>query len=518
MMNIYLYGPSGSGKSTIGPLLANALGLAWFDLDKEIEIRNGASIEALFETRGEAGFRELESEALRQIIAQPCAAVVALGGGALLDSKNRQAAEKSGSVLFLSADTETLLDRLDAGPNHRPLLKENPRQQLGELLAHRKDHYASFGEALNTSKLSSASVAWDAQVRLGAFSIAGMEQAYDVRIQPGNLDHLGHTLQERSLHGPVALVCDQNVASLYATRATNSLADAGYAVELITLPVGEQFKTIETVGELWGGFLRANIDRGSTVVALGGGVTGDLAGFAAATFLRGVPWVNVPTTLLAMVDSSLGGKTGADLPQGKNLIGAFYAPRLVLADPLVLQTLPSRELRNGLAEALKHGIVGDAHLYELISCGWPESLDAITHLVSSAAAVKVKVIEEDPYEHGPRQALNLGHTVGHGVELASGFAVSHGEAVAIGTVIETRLAEQLGFAHVGLAKEIAAVLTQLGLPTTPPSEIKRDAIITAMQLDKKRSHGQIHFALPEKIGRVRVGITVNDWESKIEFD
>jgi 3-dehydroquinate synthase len=516
-MNIYLYGPSGSGKTTLGPLLANALGLAWFDLDQEIELSTGSHITTLFAERGEAGFRELERSILLQLVERPCAAVIALGGGALLDPANRNAAEKSGQVLCLSADPETLLLRMDKDTNRRPLLAENPRLKLTELLERRREHYASFGEALDTNRMSSSAATWAAQIRLGAFSIAGMKQAYDVRIRRGSLAHLGTALTERGLHGPVALVSDENVASLYAEQTIQSLKSANFEVKAIRLPAGEQYKTIDTVAYLWKEFIGAGIDRSSTVVALGGGVTGDLTGFAAATFLRGVPWVNVPTTLLAMVDSSLGGKTGADLPQGKNLIGAFYAPRLVLTDPETLTTLPARELRNGLAEALKHGIIADAALYDQIAAGWPADPEAVSQLVSRAAAIKVEVIEEDPYEHGPRQALNLGHTVGHGIEIASGYALSHGESVAIGTLVEARLAERLGLAHPGLAQEISTVLARIGLPTQIPASLNREAILAAMQLDKKRSHGQLRFALPEKIGRVRVGVNVENWEAKLEF-
>ena len=516
-MNIYLYGPSGSGKSTTGALLAQNLGRAWVDLDKEIETRTGATIEILFATRGEPGFREIEGDVLRQILSETPAAVIALGGGALLDPENRREVEKNGRVICLIADMDTLLARLQADSNHRPLLEENPRQRLNDLLARRQEHYASFGTPLDTAGFTPPEIAWEAQIRLGAFRITGMGQAYDVHIQAGSLDRLGGALQERQLNGPVALVSDETVGPLYAARAVASLTRAGYQVDEVCIPAGEQHKTIETVARLWDGFIRAGVERSSTIVALGGGVTGDLAGFAAATYLRGVPWVNVPTTLLAMVDSSLGGKTGADLPQGKNLIGAFHAPRLVLSDPQVLNTLPPRELCCGLAETLKHGIIADPQLYRLCTAGWPEQMEAIALLVSRAAAVKVRVIELDPYERGLRQALNLGHTVGHGVELASGYRLSHGESVGIGMVAETRLAEQTGIALPGLANEISSALAGLGLPVKMPAEISRQSVIEAMCVDKKRSRGQIHFALPEQIGKVRVGVVIDHWENLIEL-
>jgi 3-dehydroquinate synthase len=304
---------------------------------------------------------------------------------------------------------------------------------------------------------------------------------------------------------------------LYASRATASLESSGYSVEILTIPPGEQHKTLETVSCLWEGFLAAGVERGSTVVALGGGVVGDLTGFAAAMWLRGVPWVNVPTTLLAMCDSSLGGKTGADLPQGKNLIGAFHPPALVLADPEVLATLPEDEVRNGMAEVMKHGVIADPMLFEL--CQHPSLLpfnrggggEAFDEIVRRSMAVKIHIIQEDPYEGGRRSALNLGHTIGHAVELVSGFRLRHGEAVAIGMVAEARLAEQMGIASAqsDLAICIATALQAIGLPTEIPSHLDRDAIQRAILVDKKRAGGKVRFALPVKIGEVITGVEVD---------
>lgn len=516
-MNIFLYGPSGSGKSTISKLLAQNLGLDWFDLDQEIESSTGTTIASLFAARGEDGFRSIESQVLQQFLSKEPHAVVALGGGALLNPQNRSAVEKSGRVICLNAAPDTLLARLQQDELRRPLLEENPQQRLHELLLRRQEHYASFGTPLDTTGLSLQETAWEAQLRLGAFRINGMGQPYDVFIRSAALGSLGKYLQERNLKGPLVLVSDEHVSPLYAEQTMASLKKAGFEVSEICIPAGEQHKTIETVASLWGGFIHAGLERSSTVVALGGGVTGDLTGFAAATFLRGVTWVNVPTTLLAMVDSSIGGKTGADLPQGKNLIGAFHSPGLVLADPQLLHTLPIRELRSGMAEALKAGIIADPQLYRLCAAGWPEPTEEIDLLISRALAVKARFIEVDPYEKNLRQALNLGHTVGHGVERASGYRLSHGESVGIGMVIEARLAERIGIAQPGLVNEISATLTRLGLPTRTPPEISRGAVIEAMLLDKKRSRGQIHFALPEKIGKVRVGVVVDQWENLIEL-
>jgi 3-dehydroquinate synthase len=281
---------------------------------------------------------------------------------------------------------------------------------------------------------------------------------------------------------------------------------------LAFIPSGEGHKTLQTVNALWEAFLDGGLERSSTVLALGGGVTGDLAGFAAATFLRGVAWVSVPTSLLAMVDASLGGKTGADLPRGKNLVGAFHAPRLVLADPMVLSSLPEAEMRSGLAEVVKAGVIGDEALFRLCAQGWKTVLEALDSVVRRSMAVKIRLIQEDPYEKGQRAALNLGHTIGHALEAGSGYRLRHGEAVSIGMVAAARLSERLGIAQVGLAEEIAAALDGLQLPVAAPSGMDWDTILQGMRVDKKRFSGTLRFALPERIGSVRVGVEVNDAE------
>ncbi|HEX2997715.1 MAG TPA: 3-dehydroquinate synthase, partial [Anaerolineales bacterium] len=300
-----------------------------------------------------------------------------------------------------------------------------------------------------------------------------------------------------------------------AERIAESLRHAGFAPRVITVPAGEDYKNLETIQRLWRGFLEHGLDRKSTVIALGGGVVGDMAGFAASTYMRGINWVGVPTTLLAMVDASLGGKTGFDLPEGKNLIGSFYPPKLVLADPRVLSTLPERELISGLAEVVKHGVISDPELFEMCARGLDCVLGDLEQVVRRAMAVKVKVIEEDPYERGFRAALNLGHTVGHAVELVSRFQLRHGEAIAIGMVAEAKLAEQLTVANKGLAGTIGDVLQKLKLPIQIPEALPREEIIHAMRVDKKKNAKAIRFALPARIGKVEL-VDVTDLETVLE--
>ncbi len=509
MKKIFLYGPPGSGKSTAGKALAANLDTAFLDLDPMIETKAGSTIPEIMAGQGEAAFRELEAAALDEALAGP-AGVIALGGGALLREVNRSKVEAAGTVVCLQAGLETLLARLRADAVQRPLLAGDLEAKLSALLEKRSDLYRSFSVRIQTDGLTPDRVAWQIQLELGRFRVHGMGPAYDVIVSSAGLDCLGELLREGGLAGPVALVTDANVGPLYADRVAAALRGSGYECRMLTNPAGEEAKTLETVAGLWRGCLQAGLDRRSTVVALGGGVTGDLAGFAASTFLRGVAWVGVPTTLLAMADASIGGKTGFDLPEGKNLIGSFYPPRLVLADPDLLASLPERELRSGLAEVVKNGIVGDPVLFEQCAAGLDAVRADLAGIVRHGMGVKVAVVEADPFEGGQRAALNLGHTVGHAVETASGYRLRHGEAVSIGMVAEARLSERLGMASPGLSEEIGVALTELGLPTAIPDELTPEAIIRGMRVDKKKAGGVVRFALPIKIGQVEVGVAVED--------
>jgi len=510
MNSIFLYGPPGTGKSTIGKILARNLKLPFVDLDRVIESKAGMSIAQIMKQLGEPEFRDMEMAALKDAVGHASGGidspdkVIALGGGALLRDENRLFAETQGTVVLLMAELTTLLERLKNETGKRPLLAGDVREKLTSLLQQRREHYSSFAIQVRVDEKPASQNAFQVQMALGRYHLSAMGE-YEVIV--GKIDRLA-TL---SMQNPV-IVTDENIAMLHLKKMESVLRGSGYEPKSVIVPTGEEHKTLETVSRLWKSFLESGLDRKSTVIALGGGVIGDLAGFAASTYMRGIDWVCVPTTLLSIVDASLGGKTGFDLTEGKNLIGSFHPPKLVLADTQMLKTLPEAEFISGLAEVVKHGIIADPELFSLCSRGLECVKDNLAQIVKRAMRVKIRIIEDDPYEKGFRAALNLGHTVGHAVELVSRFQLRHGEAVAIGMVAEAKLAERLTVTGKGLSDTISEVLHHLGLPTQIPKQLPREEIIRAMRVDKKKNAKAIRFALPVEIGRVEL-VDITDLES-----
>ena len=301
------------------------------------------------------------------------------------------------------------------------------------------------------------------------------------------------------------MITDSNVGPLYAEKVRDQLEKD--RADVLTIPAGESNKTRESWARLTDQMLGKRYGRDSAVIALGGGVVGDLAGFVAATFMRGIPVIQIPTTLVAMVDASIGGKTAVDTPAGKNLVGAFHPSAAVLVDPQLLATLPLREMRAGLAEIVKHGVIADevylrevaSAASEMLSAGGSTS-DRMLSLIVRSVEIKADIVSRDEREEGLRKTLNFGHTIGHAIELVSGYLLLHGEAVAIGMALESRLAERIGVARTGTAATIAKALQSAGLPTDLPPGFEPDAVIEAMRSDKKGVSGKTRFALPLRIG------------------
>jgi 3-dehydroquinate synthase len=336
-------------------------------------------------------------------------------------------------------------------------------------------------------------------------------RSYVIKIGPGLLEQLGRECARLELGRSCVLISDGNVAPLYAKAAQAALAKAGFAATLITVPAGETAKSLKTVQACYDQLADRRLERGSFIVALGGGVVGDLAGFVAATYLRGIPCVQVPTTLLAQVDSSVGGKVGVNLKAGKNLVGAFYQPRLVLCDLATLETLPMREYRAGLSEVIKYGIIYDANLFARLEREMPGLLrrepKALAEVIARCCEIKAEVVGQDETEGGLRAILNFGHTVGHGLEAISHYGkYLHGEAIAIGQVAAAQLSAQLLGLPAADEERIQSLFERAGLPTQVKlSAPQRRRLLEAMKLDKKVSAGEIKFVLARSIGKVEFG-------------
>jgi 3-dehydroquinate synthase len=380
------------------------------------------------------------------------------------------------------------------------LAGDDPAAKLHALLTARRELYDSFAEQIDTSQRNGRQVADElrdlVEPRTLPLNAPGLK--HDIVLGYGLLERLPQLLTDHGLTGPALIITDENIASVIS-RFT-------FHAPRVILPSGEQHKTLATIQTLYDAFLQHGLDRNSIAIALGGGVVGDLVGFAAATFMRGLRWVNVPTTLLALVDASLGGKTGVDLPQGKNLVGAFHPPALIISDLLVLHTLPPAERIAGMAEVVKHGLIDDAELFAELERG--VTFGGVRQ-VERAMAVKVRVVADDPFERGRRATLNLGHTIGHGVEAASHYRLRHGEAVSIGLAAEARMAERMGIAESGLSARLQHTLTHLSLPVRCPG-LDPATIRTLMSTDKKKAGGRLKFALPVRVGEVRWGIAIEE--------
>lgn len=501
---LVLAGPPGVGKSTVAGLCAARLGWRRVDTDEELARRLGLPVPEIFARYGESRFRAEEAALCRELAGES-AVVVATGGGTLLHEPSRQLLLGSPAVgVCLTADTSALLTRL--GPDaarSRPLLQSAPdagadglRQRLDELLRQRAATYRALPYHLDTTAAGPESVAALACGLAAAeaehLRITHPTGGYELRIGPGLLSYLGYALAGRGYTGPLCIVSDTNVGPLYAERVRLSLQAAGLSCFVTLIPAGEAHKNLRTLEQLYNALTRGGVERGGAVIALGGGVVGDLAGLAAATYLRGVGFVQAPTSLLAMADSSIGGKVGLDLPAGKNLVGAFKHPDLVLMDLQCLHTLPEAELRAGLGEVVKAALIAGGKAYERLTA-LPERFPPCAPLVlrrdevtdaklpadraalaellvplRDALHLKRTLVEEDPEEHGRRVLLNLGHTFAHGLEPWSGYALRHGDAVSLGLLCAARLSARLGLCAAEFPETLQRLLHRLGLPTTLP--------------------------------------------------
>src|SRR6266571_4503224 len=536
MQNIFLLGLPGSGKSTVGRILAQRLGVPLFDIDALIEQECGERIPSIFALHSENYFRACESRILAQVAQNQNGAIIATGGGIVLRPENRSLMAENGVRVFLSVDPETALRRLETQqaaaltqgelPEIRPLLVgSNPLATLETLLAARSAWYEEADLACSTHGKSAERVAQEIIAQLIGFGYLHSHASlsplvrhihigagYDAVVDWGGLGRLTQYLAPLQLPARIFLITDSDVGNLYAQTIMRNLTHAGFEPFLYTAPAGEASKSQSQLSAIYDWLIEHHAERREAIMALGGGVVGDMAGYAAATYLRGVPLVQVPTSLLAQVDAAIGGKTGINHTRGKNLIGAFYQPRLVLADPATLLTLPVRERTEGWAEVVKYGIILDTELFTQLEVH-ADILREFSHppaallcqIVARCIDAKASVIEQDEREQGRRVILNYGHTVAHALENVTGYGKwLHGEAVSLGMVVAAALAQQAGIFSAGEAARQCDLLRALGLPIACSGSVSARDILAAIQLDKKVADKQVHWVMPRRIGEVAI--------------
>ncbi len=501
MNSLVLTGFMASGKSTVGQILAQRFGMTFIDTDSEVERSTGCTVANIFERHGEAEFRRIEARVFQEAIEVPDA-VIATGGGTLLSSENRGLLTSHHFVVCLECDLGSTLRRA-AGTVERPLLNDRSTAGLEALLGARQAVYSSYPR-IDTTNRSPDEVA-DAIAEMHHFDLAASysvahEEPFHVLVAAGSAARLGARLREYGLTGNALLVTDSTVAALDALEVvTGSLRAAGLTMHTHVVPAGEAHKTLETVHEMYTAAAGFGLDRHATVIGLGGGVVCDMAGFLASTYLRGLALVLVPTTLLAQVDASIGGKVGVDFQGTKNLIGAFKPARIVAIDPTLLRTLPHDTLLDGLVEVIKIGFILSSQLVADLRSIPPDCILDHPHVIRKAAAEKVGVVQRDPLEHGERMLLNFGHTIGHGLEAASDFTLSHGRAVSIGMVAETRLAVDRGWCDRTVLDDLLAMLKRFSLPVDLPAA-RVDRVVHHIARDKKRKNDTLRVAVPTSVG------------------
>lgn len=510
-MKIVLTGFMGTGKTSVGREISRKLGYRFIDTDVLIEEREGCAISIIFKEKGENYFRKLEEDVIEDVSKEKNV-VIATGGGVIKNRNNVENLRRKGIIIWLKASPEIILKRIMTEGGKRPLLEvKEPLNEINKLLNERRELYKQGDTYVDTDYITSEETAEEIIEKLGldseAVKVGLGERSYEIIIGSKTIRKLGLRIKELR-PSKVAVISNKTVFPLYGDALLSSLREYDIEPEVLLIPDGEEYKDSFWVNHLHGKLLKARLDRSSILIAFGGGVIGDITGFVASTYMRGIKFVQVPTTLLAQVDSSVGGKTGVNHPLGKNMIGTFYQPSLVMIDIDTLKTLPQREFYAGMAEVIKYGVIVDRDFFDFLLRNRDDIVshgDSIIHIIKRSCEIKADVVSKDEREAGLRAILNFGHTVGHAVETVTGYKkYLHGEAIAIGMCAAAKLAVRAGMFDQEGVDVIEEIIQLYDLPADMPGDLAIDDIISAMEIDKKVKAGKLSFILPESIGRVKI--------------
>ena len=510
-MKIVLTGFMGTGKTSVGKELSGLLGYPFVDTDALIEEKEGTPISLIFKNKGEDYFRKLEQDTVKDVSMRRNA-VIATGGGVIKNRKNVENLGRNGIIVWLKADPEIILKRVMLEGGKRPLLEvEEPLKEINKLLSERIKLYEQADTSVDTNYITPRESAHEIIDRLGldhpGVSVELNERSYNIAIGSKILPKLGLRVK-KFRPSKIAIISNKTIFPLYRDLVLGTLKQYHIVPEVILLPDGEEYKDILWTYYIHGELLKARFDRNSLLIAFGGGVVGDITGFIASTYMRGIRYIQVPTTLLAQVDSSVGGKTGVNHPLGKNMIGSFYQPSLVLIDVDTLKTLPKREFYAGMAEIIKYGVISDRHLFDYLETNREDILslgDGLINIIRRSCEIKADVVSKDEREGGLRAILNFGHTIGHAIETVTGYKrFLHGEAVAIGMCAAAELAVRMKLLRKEEASRLRELVEIYNLPSRVPDDLDVSEIMNAMEVDKKVKAGRLRFILPEAIGRVRI--------------
>lgn len=516
--NIVLIGFMGTGKDSVGRKIAEKTGMIFFSTDKYIEFKEKKTIKKIFKELGEGYFRKLERKAILENIDLKNT-VWATGGGIVINDKNRRLLSKIGHVIHLDTKLEALEDRLK-GDMKRPLIKN--KENIRKIFNRRINLYQFAELKIDTSNKSPGEIADEIIKKLritkkskdcptDSILLKTEHKQYPVHIGCHSIVRNAKIRKYLNSNSKRAVVITNTlVGALYLKPLENELKNSGIEPIIFIVPDGETHKNIKTSIKIYDFLLKKKIDRKEPLIALGGGVIGDISGFVASTYKRGIPFVQIPTTLLSQVDSSIGGKTGINHNLGKNMIGTFYQPDLVLIDVGVLLSLPEKEYKNGLAEVIKYGIIKDQSLFSLLIKKKNEilarNIKILSKVVSRCVRIKKEFVEKDEQERkGKREVLNFGHTIGHVIETLTKYShFRHGEAVSIGMIEESRIAVKNGLLENKDFENIVNLISSYGLPISMPDDIPLDDIKNLIRQDKKASNGRIRLPIPTGIGRVHL--------------